>query len=99
MRWRTAGRVAARVVDDALRVVERMLGPADSPGRWDRPTTGVPLTAGVGEIELASAFRPYTELSVDLHDRPGFAFAAAVGIRLTIRSSSTGGDHATAHRP
>jgi hypothetical protein len=54
----------------------------------------------VGEIELASAFRPYTELSVDPHDRPGFAFAAAaVGIQLTIRSSSTGGDHATAHRP
>jgi hypothetical protein len=57
-------------VDGALRVVERMLGPADSLGRWDRPTTGVPLTAGVGEIELASAFRPYTELSVDLHDWP-----------------------------
>ncbi|WP_020579741.1 DJ-1/PfpI family protein [Actinopolymorpha alba] len=31
--------------------------------RWDRPTTGVLLTDGVGEIELASAFRPYTELS------------------------------------
>jgi putative intracellular protease/amidase len=31
--------------------------------RWDRPSTGVLLTGGVGEIELASAFRPYTELS------------------------------------
>lgn len=31
--------------------------------RWDRPSTGVLLTDGVGEIELASAFRPYTELS------------------------------------
>ena len=31
--------------------------------RWDRPTMGVLLTDGVGEIELASAFRPYTELS------------------------------------
>ncbi|SCG75898.1 DJ-1/PfpI family protein [Micromonospora coxensis] len=31
--------------------------------RWDRPTTGVLLTDGVGEIELAAAFRPYTELS------------------------------------
>jgi putative intracellular protease/amidase len=31
--------------------------------RWDRPTMGVLLTQGVGEIELASAFRPYTELS------------------------------------
>ena len=31
--------------------------------RWDRPTTGVLLTDGVGESELASAFRPYTELS------------------------------------
>jgi transcriptional regulator GlxA family with amidase domain len=86
-------------VDGALRVIERMLGPAAaaqaaravawpaySPGgaaaiqrsrpapadvvallsagyRWDRPSTGVLLTDGVGEIELASAFRPYTELS------------------------------------
>jgi hypothetical protein len=31
--------------------------------RWDRPKTGVLLSDGVGEIELASAFRPYTELS------------------------------------
>ena len=31
--------------------------------RWDRPTTGVLLTDGVGETELASAFRPYTTLS------------------------------------
>jgi putative intracellular protease/amidase len=31
--------------------------------RWDRPTMGVLLTEGVGEVELASAFRPYTELS------------------------------------
>lgn len=31
--------------------------------RGDRPTTGVLLTQGVGELELASAFRPYTELS------------------------------------
>jgi putative intracellular protease/amidase len=31
--------------------------------RWDRPTMGVLLTDGVGEAELASAFRPYTELS------------------------------------
>jgi putative intracellular protease/amidase len=31
--------------------------------RWDRPTTGVLLTDGVGETELAAAFRPYTELS------------------------------------
>jgi transcriptional regulator GlxA family with amidase domain len=86
-------------VDGALRVVERLVGPAAaaraaqavdwpdySPGgaapirrsrpgpadvvgllsagyRWDRPTMGVLLTDGVGEIELASAFRPYTELS------------------------------------
>jgi transcriptional regulator GlxA family with amidase domain len=86
-------------VDGALRVVERMVGPAAaaqaaravhwpdySPGepaairrsrpapadvvavlsagyRWDRPHMGVLLTDGVGEIELASAFRPYTELS------------------------------------
>jgi putative intracellular protease/amidase len=86
-------------VDGALRVVERMLGPAAaaraaravewpaySPGRpaaiqrsrpapadmvallsagyrWDRPSMGVLLTDGVGEVELASAFRPYTELS------------------------------------
>jgi transcriptional regulator GlxA family with amidase domain len=86
-------------VDGALRVVERLVGPAAaaqaarvvgwpaySPGapapirrsrpapadvvavlsagyRWDRPTMGVLLTDGVGETELASAFRPYTELS------------------------------------
>lgn len=31
--------------------------------RWDRPTDGVLLTDGIGEIELASVFRPYTELS------------------------------------
>jgi putative intracellular protease/amidase len=31
--------------------------------RWDRPTMGVLVTDGVGEIELASVFRPYTELS------------------------------------
>jgi len=31
--------------------------------RWDRPTMGVLLTDGVGEIELAASFRPYTELS------------------------------------
>jgi transcriptional regulator GlxA family with amidase domain len=31
--------------------------------RWDRPSMGVLLTEGVGEMELASAFRPYTELS------------------------------------
>jgi putative intracellular protease/amidase len=86
-------------VHGALRVVERLVGPAAaqqaaqavhwpaySPGRpapirrsrlappdvvallsagyrWDRPTMGVLLTDGVGETELASAFRPYTELS------------------------------------
>jgi transcriptional regulator GlxA family with amidase domain len=31
--------------------------------RWDRPRIGVLLTDGVGETELAAAFRPYTELS------------------------------------
>lgn len=31
--------------------------------RWDRPSMGVLLTDGVGEIELASVFRPYTEFS------------------------------------
>jgi putative intracellular protease/amidase len=45
------------------------LAPADTTAllsagyRFDRPTMGVLLTEGVGEIELASAFRPYTELS------------------------------------
>ena len=45
------------------------LAPADVVGllsagyRWDRPTMGVLLTDGVGETELASVFRPYTELS------------------------------------
>jgi transcriptional regulator GlxA family with amidase domain len=86
-------------IDGALRVIERMVGPAAaeraaqavgwpaySPGgaapirrsrpappdlvgllsagyRWDRPTMGVLLSDGVGETELASVFRPYTELS------------------------------------
>ena len=86
-------------VDGALRVIERLVGPAAaeraaravawpdwSPGepapiqrsrpapadvvallsagyRWDRLTMGVLVTDGVAEIELASAFRPYTELS------------------------------------
>jgi hypothetical protein len=86
-------------VDGALRVIERMVGPAAAaqaaqavhwpayhPGRavpirrfrpappdlvgllsagyrWDRPTMGVLLSDGVGETELAAAFRPYTELS------------------------------------
>ena len=31
--------------------------------RWHRPTTGVLLSDGVGEIELAAAMRPYSELS------------------------------------
>jgi putative intracellular protease/amidase len=31
--------------------------------RWDRPSMGVLLSDGVGETELASAFRPYTEFS------------------------------------
>ncbi|HEY7605922.1 MAG TPA: DJ-1/PfpI family protein, partial [Actinomycetes bacterium] len=31
--------------------------------RWDRPRMGVLLTDGVTETELASVFRPYTELS------------------------------------
>jgi hypothetical protein len=45
------------------------LAPADTVGllsgayRWDRPRMGVLLTDGLGEIELAAAFRPYTELS------------------------------------
>jgi transcriptional regulator GlxA family with amidase domain len=86
-------------VDGALRVIERLVGPAAAaqaaqavawpayhPGRaapirrfrpappdlvgllsagyrWDRPTMGVLLTDGVGETELAAAFRPYSELS------------------------------------
>jgi putative intracellular protease/amidase len=90
-------------VGAALRVVERMDGPAAaaraaaaaewpdySPGeaapipryrpaardvvgllsaayRWDRPNMGVLLTDGVGEIELASAFRPYTVFSYLVH--------------------------------
>lgn len=46
------------------------LRPADLPFalgaafRWDRPHNGVLLTPGVGEIELASAFRPYTRVVV-----------------------------------
>jgi transcriptional regulator GlxA family with amidase domain len=45
------------------------LRPADAPAflsaayRWDRPSTGVLLTEGIGETEVAAALRPYTELS------------------------------------
>jgi putative intracellular protease/amidase len=40
-----------------------MVGLLSAGYRLHRPTMGVLLTDGVGEIELASAFRPYTELS------------------------------------
>jgi transcriptional regulator GlxA family with amidase domain len=60
--------------------------------RWDRPSTGVLLTDGVGEIELASAFRPYTELSYlarpvavtadgrPIRSRHGLTFAPRAGL-------------------
>jgi putative intracellular protease/amidase len=60
--------------------------------RWDRQAMGVLLTDGVGEIELASAFRPYTELSylarpialtVDGHpirSRHGLTFVPRAGL-------------------
>ncbi|MFW0787672.1 DJ-1/PfpI family protein [Gordonia sp. CPCC 206044] len=57
----TAGRSA--------RMSQSGLSPADSVAllsaayRWDRGDVGVLLSDGVGEIELAAAFRPYTELS------------------------------------
>jgi putative intracellular protease/amidase len=53
----------------AVPIRRSRLAPADVVGllsagyRWDRPTMGVLLTDGVGETELASVFRPYTELS------------------------------------
>ena len=40
-----------------------MVGLLSAAYRWDRPNMGVLLTDGVGEIELASAFRPYTVFS------------------------------------
>jgi hypothetical protein len=40
-----------------------MVGLLSAAYRWDRPNMGVLLTEGVGETELAAAFRPYTELS------------------------------------
>jgi hypothetical protein len=40
-----------------------LVGVLSAAYRWDRPSTGVLLTDGVGEVELAAAFRPYTELS------------------------------------
>ena len=70
-----AGRRRARSTGRATgpggpaRIPRYRLAPADVVGllsaayRWDRPTMGVLLTDGVGEIELASAFRPYTEFS------------------------------------
>jgi transcriptional regulator GlxA family with amidase domain len=72
----SAARQAARAVDwpdyspgGPAPIPRYRLAPADVVGllsasyRWDRPTMGVLLTDGVGEIELASAFRPYTEFS------------------------------------
>ncbi|MCF3941164.1 MULTISPECIES: hypothetical protein [Gordonia] len=44
-------------------------GPGDLPAvlsaafRWDRPHDAVLVSSGIGETELSSAFRPYTELS------------------------------------
>jgi transcriptional regulator GlxA family with amidase domain len=71
-----AARQAARAVEwpayspgGAAPIRRSRPAPADLVGllsagyRWDRPSMGVLLTNGVGEVELASAFRPYTELS------------------------------------
>jgi putative intracellular protease/amidase len=68
--------------------------------RWDRPTMGVLLTDGVRETELASAFRPYTELSYlarpvavtadgqPIRSRHGLTFAP----RATLASAAPGLD-------
>ncbi|MCS7479477.1 DJ-1/PfpI family protein [Umezawaea endophytica] len=51
----------------ASAMAQASLAPADAvvgvntAFRWDRPTTGVLLTDGVGEIELASAFDTYAQ--------------------------------------
>ncbi|WP_238598635.1 DJ-1/PfpI family protein [Saccharothrix sp. ALI-22-I] len=51
--------------DTAASMAQARFGPADTvvglntAFRWDRPTTGVLLTDGVGEIELASVFDTY----------------------------------------
>lgn len=64
--------------------------------RTDRPTNGVLLTDGVGEVELASVFRPYTELSylADLetvtHD--GGPIRSRHGLRFVPRADFS--DHA-----
>lgn len=59
--------------------------------RWDRPTTGVLLTEGVGEIELAAAFRPTTELSYLAHLRSvssdGSAVTSRHGLTFLARSA------------
>lgn len=53
----------------AAEITPVRLAPADGIGllsaafRWDRPDVGVLLTDGIGETEVAAAFRPYTELS------------------------------------
>jgi transcriptional regulator GlxA family with amidase domain len=58
--WSPGGAAAIRRLRPALADVVAVLSAGY---RWDRPTMGVLLTDGVGETELASAFRPYTELS------------------------------------
>jgi transcriptional regulator GlxA family with amidase domain len=40
-----------------------VVGVVSAGWRWDRPAMGVLLSDGVTETELASVFRPYTELS------------------------------------
>ncbi|MBO0812959.1 MAG: DJ-1/PfpI family protein, partial [Microlunatus sp.] len=40
-----------------------LVGLASAAYRWNRPRTGVLLSDGVDELELAAAFRPYTEKS------------------------------------
>ena len=75
------------------------LSPADAPAflsaayRWDRPSTGVLLTDGIGETEVAAALRPYTELSYLGHSTTvtmdGRAIRTAHGLTLVPHGSVT----------
>jgi transcriptional regulator GlxA family with amidase domain len=61
--WPTYSPGAAAPIRPSRLASADVVGLLSAGYRWDRPTMGVLLTDGVTETELASAFRPYTELS------------------------------------
>lgn len=58
-----AGYPAGKQISPSAPAAPDVVGLLGAGFRWDRPRAAVLLTDGVGEIELAAAFRPFTELS------------------------------------